>query len=328
MFCIASAHSTPLASTLSCMRLGVLDVGSNTVHLLIVDAHAGAAPVPALSQKYELRLSEQLKDDGSLKKASVKSLIDVLQECNTFIADHNCDELLAFATSAIRESSNSDAILKKIKQETGVELQVLDGEHEAVLTFLAVRRWFGWSSGRLLVADIGGGSLEVAIGADEHPELAKSTPLGAGRLTRDFFSSETPSTDEVKALRKHVQTTLQSDFADLIRGEFDHAVATSKTFKQLARLGGAAPSSEGQRIQRELSLEALDRWVPKLTEMTVAQRGQLPGVSAGRAEQLLAGAIVAQETMSFLGLASLEICPWALREGIILRRLDWFADDA
>lgn len=328
MFCIASAHSTPRASTLSCMRLGVLDVGSNTVHLLIVDAHAGAAPVPALSQKYELRLSEQLKDDGSLKKASVKSLIDVLQECNTFISDHNCDELLAFATSAIRESSNSDAILKKIKQETGIELQVLDGEHEAILTFLAVRRWFGWSSGRLLVADIGGGSLEVAIGADEHPELAKSTPLGAGRLTRDFFSSETPSADEVKALRKHVQETLHTDFVDLIRGEFDHAVATSKTFKQLARLGGAAPSSEGQRVQRELSIETLDRWVPKLKEMTVAQRGQLPGVSAGRAEQLLAGAIVAQETMSFLGLASLEICPWALREGIILRRLDWFADDA
>ncbi|MSV54166.1 MAG: Ppx/GppA family phosphatase [Actinobacteria bacterium] len=310
------------------MRLGVLDVGSNTVHLLIVDAHAGAAPIPAMSQKYELRLSEQLKDDGSLKKSSVKSLIDVLHECNTFIADHDCDELLAFATSAIRESSNSDETLKKIKQETGIELQVLDGEHEAVLTFLAVRRWFGWSSGRLLVADIGGGSLEVAMGSDEHPELAKSTPLGAGRLTRDFFGSEVPDADEIKALRKYVQKTLVTDFADLIQGDFDHAVATSKTFKQLARLSGAAPSSEGQRVQRNLTLLGLDEWVPKLTGMTVAQRAQLPGVSAGRAEQLLAGAIVAQETMKFFNLTSLEICPWALREGIILRRLDWFADDS
>ncbi|CAB4329623.1 unannotated protein [freshwater metagenome] len=324
----ASVHSTRCTSTLSCMRLGVLDVGSNTVHLLIVDAHAGAAPIPAMSQKYELRLSEQLKDDGSLKKSSVKSLIDVLHECNTFIADHDCDELLAFATSAIRESSNSDETLKKIKQETGIELQVLDGEHEAVLTFLAVRRWFGWSSGRLLVADIGGGSLEVAMGSDEHPELAKSTPLGAGRLTRDFFGSEVPDADEIKALRKYVQKTLVTDFADLIQGDFDHAVATSKTFKQLARLSGAAPSSEGQRVQRNLTLLGLDEWVPKLTGMTVAQRAQLPGVSAGRAEQLLAGAIVAQETMKFFNLTSLEICPWALREGIILRRLDWFADDS
>jgi exopolyphosphatase/guanosine-5'-triphosphate,3'-diphosphate pyrophosphatase len=308
--------------------MGVLDVGSNTVHLLIVDAHSGAAPIPALSQKYELRLAEQLKVDGDLKKSSVKSLIEVLQECNKFIEEHDCDELLAFATSAIRESKSFDAILEKIKTETGIDLQVLDGEHEAILTFLAVRRWFGWSSGRLLVADIGGGSLEVAIGADEHPDFAMSTPLGAGRLTRDFFTSEIPSADEIKALRKHVKNSLESDFSHLLSSEFDHAVATSKTFRQLARLDGAAPSSEGQRVKRDLTLEGLNKWVPKIAEMNYAQRAQLPGISVGRAEQLLAGAIVAQETMEFLRLQTLEICPWALREGIILRRLDWFADDA
>jgi exopolyphosphatase/guanosine-5'-triphosphate,3'-diphosphate pyrophosphatase len=308
--------------------MGVLDVGSNTVHLLIVDAHAGAAPIPAMSQKYELRLAEQLKNDGDLKKSSVKSLIEVLQECSKFIEEHNCDELLAFATSAIRESKNSDAILEKIKTETGIDLQVLDGEHEAILTFLAVRRWFGWSSGRLLVADIGGGSFEVAIGTDEHPELAKSTPLGAGRLTREFFTREIPSGDEVKALRKYIKKTLETELAHLLDGDFDHAVATSKTFKQLARLGGAAPSSEGHRVQRSLSLEDLNDWVPRISELNYSQRAQLPGISVGRAEQLLAGAIVAQEAMEFLKLDTLEICPWALREGIILRRLDWFPDDA
>ncbi len=308
--------------------MGVLDVGSNTVHLLIVDAHTGAAPIPALSQKYELRLAEQLKVDGDLKKSSVKSLIEVLQECNKFIEEHDCDELLAFATSAVRESKNSDEILEKIKTETGIDLQVLDGEHEAILTFLAVRRWFGWSSGRLLVADIGGGSLEVAIGADEHPELAMSSPLGAGRLTRDFFESEIPSGEEVKSLRRHIKKTLETEFSQLLTSEFDHAVATSKTFRQLARLGGAAPSSEGQRVQRDLTLASLNSWIPKISEMNYAQRAQLPGISSGRAEQLLAGAIVAQELMEFLKLDTLEICPWALREGIILRRLDWFADDA
>ena len=310
------------------MRMGVLDVGSNTVHLLIVDAHTGAAPIPALSQKYELRLAEQLKDDGDLKKSSVKSLIEVLNECNKFIVDHDCDELLAFATSAVRESKNSDEILEKIKNETGIDLQVLDGEHEAILTFLAVRRWFGWSSGRLLVADIGGGSLEVAIGADEHPELALSAPLGAGRLTREFFTSEIPRADEVKSLRSHIKKTLEAEFSHLLTTEFDHAVATSKTFRQLARLGGAAPSSEGQRVQRDLTIASLNTWVPKIAEMNHSQRAQLPGISSGRAEQLLAGAIVAQELMEFLKLDTLEICPWALREGIILRRLDWFADDA
>lgn len=310
------------------MRMGVLDVGSNTVHLLIVDAHAGAAPIPAMSQKYELRLAEQLKDDGDLKKSSIKTLIEVLNECNKFIVEHDCDELLAFATSALRESKNSEVILEQIKNETGIDLQVLDGEHEAILTFLAVRRWFGWSSGRLLVADIGGGSLEVAIGPDEYPELAMSTPLGAGRLTREFFTSEIPNASEVRQLRSYVKKTLEKDFSRLLKSEFDHAVGTSKTFRQLARLGGAAPASEGQRVQRELTFDTLTTWVPKIGQMNYAQRAQLPGVSAGRAEQLLAGAIVAQETMEFLKLDTLEICPWALREGIILRRLDWFPDDA
>jgi exopolyphosphatase/guanosine-5'-triphosphate,3'-diphosphate pyrophosphatase len=308
--------------------MAVLDVGSNTIHLLIVDAYAGAAPIPAMSQKYELRLAEQLKNGGDLKKSSVKSLIEVLHECSKFIEQHDCDELLAFATSAIRESKNSDAILEKIRTETGIDLQVLDGEHEAILTFLAVRRWFGWSSGRLLVADIGGGSLEVAFGADEHPDFAMSTPLGAGRLTRDFFTTEIPSGEEVKALRKYVKNTLETDFSHLMKSEYDHAVATSKTFKQLARLGGAAPSAEGQRVKRDLMLEDLNKWVPKIAEMTHAQCAQLPGISVGRADQLLAGAIVAQETMEFFELNTLEICPWALREGIILRRLDWFPDDA
>jgi exopolyphosphatase/guanosine-5'-triphosphate,3'-diphosphate pyrophosphatase len=191
-----------------------------------------------------------------------------------------------------------------------------------------VRRWFGWSSGRLLVADIGGGSLEVAIGADEHPELAMSTPLGAGRLTRDFFTSETPNSEEIKSLRKYVKNTLETDFSHLLKSEFDHAVATSKTFRQLARLDGAAPSSEGQRVERELTLEGLNKWVPRISGMNYSQRAQLPGISVGRADQLLAGAIVAQETMEFFKLNTLEICPWALREGIILRRLDWFPDDA
>lgn len=324
----AGAHCTPPPSNVLPMRMGVLDVGSNTVHLLIVDAHAGAAPIPAMSQKFELRLAEQLKNDGDLKKSSIKSLIEVLNECNKFIVDHDCDELLAFATSAVRESKNSEAILEKIKSETGIDLQVLDGEHEAILTFLAVRRWFGWSSGRLLVADIGGGSLEVAMGPDEHPELAMSSPLGAGRLTREFFTSEVPSGNEIQALRNHIKKTLQSEFSQLLNSEFEHAVGTSKTFRQLARLGGSAPASEGQRIQRELTISSLNLWLPKIAEMNYAQRSQLPGISAGRAEQLLAGAIVAQETMEFLKLDTLEICPWALREGIILRRLDWFADDA
>ncbi len=105
-------------------------------------------------------------------------------------------------------------------------------------------------------------------------------------------------------------------------GRPDHVVATSKTFKQLARIAGAARSTEGLYVQRSLSRKALEDWVPKLAAMTVEERGRLPGVSEGRAAQLLAGALVAEGAMDLFGVEELEICPWALREGVILRRLD------
>lgn len=305
------------------MRLGVLDVGSNTVHLLVVDAHPGARPLPAHSHKTELRLAELLDDSGAISDAGIERLIAVIQEALQAAEDKGVEEVLPFATSAVREASNADAVLSRVQQETGVTLPVLTGEEEARLTFLATRRWFGWSSGKLLVLDIGGGSLEIAFGLDEEPGAAASLPLGAGRLTKAWLPGDPPDPSDVRALRRHVRAEIARTVGDFARlGAPDHAVATSKTFKQLARIAGAARSAEGLYTQRTLSRKALEEWVPKLATMTTAQRGRLPGVSDGRAPQLLAGALVAEAALELFGVEEIEICPWALREGVILRRLD------
>ncbi|GHF63410.1 hypothetical protein GCM10010218_51220 [Streptomyces mashuensis] len=305
------------------MRLGVLDVGSNTVHLLVVDAHPGARPLPAHSHKAELRLAELLDDDGAISDTGIERLIGVLGDALRAAEDKGVEEVLPFATSAVREASNADALLARVQEETGVALSVLSGEEEARLTFLAVRRWFGWSAGKLLVLDIGGGSLEVAYGLDEEPDAAASLPLGAGRLTAAWLPGDPPDPADVRALRRHVRTEIARRVGEFARhGAPDHAVATSKTFRQLARIGGAARSAEGLYVQRTLDRAALEEWVPRLAGMTVKQRAALPGVSEGRAGQLLAGALVAEAAMDLFGLDEIEICPWALREGVILRRLD------
>jgi exopolyphosphatase/guanosine-5'-triphosphate,3'-diphosphate pyrophosphatase len=306
------------------VRLGVLDVGSNTVHLLIVDAHHGAAPRSAYSYKTELRLAEFLRDDGGIAEAGVVALTAFVGEAAKIAEQVGAEEMLAFATSAIREASNGDQVLKSVRSATGVDLEVLSGAEEARLTFLAVRRWFGWSSGRVLVLDIGGGSLEVGVGNTEEPDAAFSLPLGAGRLTREFLEGDPPTSGEVKHLRKHVRQMLAEQSAVLeVTGSASHVVGTSKTFKQLARLTGAAPSSAGTYVQRRLHRDKLADWVPRLARMSAEQRAELPGISPGRAPQLLAGAIVAELVMDAVGAETLEICPWALREGVILRRLDW-----
>ncbi|MFF2011933.1 Ppx/GppA family phosphatase [Streptomyces sp. NPDC058195] len=305
------------------MRLGVLDVGSNTVHLLVVDAHPGARPLPAHSHKAELRLAELLDAEGAISPQGVDRLVATVADALQAAEDKGCEDVLPFATSAVREASNADRVLARVREETGVDLAVLSGAEEARLTFLAARRWFGWSSGRLLVLDIGGGSLEVAYGVDEEPDAAVSLPLGAGRLTAGWLPGDPPDPADVKALRRHVRAGIARSVGEVTRlGRPDHVVATSKTFKQLARIAGAARSAEGLYIQRNLSRKALEDWVPRLAAMTARQRGALPGVSEGRAGQLLAGALVAEGAMDLFGVEELEICPWALREGVILRRLD------
>lgn len=311
------------------MRLGVLDVGSNTVHLLLVDAHPGARPLPAHKHKAQLRLSELMEVDGRIGPAGADRLVSFCAEAVALAEDKGAESVLAFATSALRDAVNGEEVIARVKTETGVGLQLLSGEEEARLTFLAVRRWFGWQARRLLVLDIGGGSLELATGIDEDPDVALSLPLGAGRLTRGDLPDDPPTQTQVRALRRHVRATIAEAAGRVLRhGVPDLAVGTSKTFRSLARVAGAAPSSQGPYVPRSLALGDLRAMVPRLASMTAAERAALPGVSAGRSAQLLAGALVAEGAMDLLEVGVVQICPWALREGVILRRLDTLAEPA
>ena len=307
------------------MRLGVLDIGSNTGHLLVVDAHDGAAPLPAFSYKQPLRLAEHLDASGAVSPTGIDALTAFTAEAVVVAEDKGCEDMLSFATSAVRDAVNSDDVLAHVRERTGVEIGVLSGEDEARLTFLAVRRWFGWSAGRLVVFDIGGGSLEIAGGGDERPDVAWSLPLGAARLARSHFA-EAPDDAGLKAIRKRVRAEIARDAGNLLRAGTPHrAAATSKTFRSLARICGAAPSTEGPLVPRSLPLDSLRAWIPKLVDMGPEELADLPGVSPSRAHQIVPGALVAEACMDIFDLSELEICPWALREGVILERIDRFS---
>ena len=302
------------------MRLGVLDVGSNTVHLQVVDAHPGARPSPATNQKVELRLHEYLNKEGEITAEGVALLEESIADAISHAKDFQTEEILAFATSAIRDAKNGKDILDQINKKFEIDLQVLSGDDEAQMTFLAVRRWLGWSSGRLLVLDIGGGSLEIAVGDDERAEATISLPLGASRLTREYLDSDPHTSKEIKALETYVFEAIKVSLPeDISKHIADHFVATSKTFRTLARLG----EHWFEDNPKYLKINSLTKMIPKLQDMSNKQRAELPGVSQSRARQIVAGAIVARNVMERLHINELEICPWALREGIVLRWLDW-----
>ncbi|SED23421.1 Ppx/GppA phosphatase family protein [Rhodococcus koreensis] len=305
------------------MRLGVLDVGSNTVHLLVVDAHRGGHPTPMSSTKSTLRLAENTDDRGDITAQGADRLVTTVADFSSIARTSGCGELMAFATSAVRDANNSDDVLARVHDETGVMLEVLSGVDEARLTFLAVRRWFGWSAGRILNLDIGGGSLELTTGGDEDPDVALSLQLGAGRLTRDWLEADPPGKRRVAVLRDWLDAELTVPAKELrTAGQWDRAVGTSKTFRSLARLTGAAPSGAGPRVKRTLTASGLRQLIAFISRMTASDRAELEGVSSDRSQQIVAGALVAEASMRALGVEELEICPWALREGLILRKLD------
>ncbi|PQM54205.1 hypothetical protein C5U48_00490 [Mycolicibacter virginiensis] len=293
----------------------------------MVDAHRGGHPTPMSSTKATLRLAEATDSSGKITRRGADKLVSTVGEFATIAASSGCAELVAFATSAVRDASNSEDVLARVRAEAGVELQVLAGEDESRLTFLAVRRWFGWSAGRINNLDIGGGSLEMSSGVDEEPDVALSLPLGAGRLTREWLTEDPPGRRRVAMLRDWLDTELAGAAAAVLQaGPPDLAVASSKTFRSLARLTGAAPSAAGPRVRRTLTATGLRQLISFISRMTTADRAELEGVSAERAPQIVAGALVAEASMRALSIETVEICPWALREGLILRRLDSEAD--
>ncbi|MCI1643227.1 MAG: Ppx/GppA family phosphatase [Bifidobacterium crudilactis] len=305
-------------------RLGVLDIGSNTIHMLIVDAAPGSRPDPEASTKSTVRLMQYLKEDGCIKKAGIEAILAGVDQGMKLAEEYNVTQLLPMATSAIREAPNGSKILQQIEQHIGQGVVVLSGNDEARLTFLAARRWYGWDAGRLLVLDIGGGSLEVALGADEDPSLALSVPAGAGRITRELLPEGMASAKELESVREKVRD-IMAPVAKAFDSEKspDHAVATSKTFRSLARLAGnivQTPSGDSWIMTRA----QLDDWIPRLAAISPEQRVALPGITVERTVQIVGGGIVASEIMRMLDVEQVEICPWALREGSILRWLDQF----
>jgi exopolyphosphatase/guanosine-5'-triphosphate,3'-diphosphate pyrophosphatase len=308
------------------VRLGVLDIGSNTVHLLVADVRPGGRPLAATSRRTVLRLMRFLQPDGSISDEGVQALVDAVAQAREMADAEKVDSLLATATSAVREATNGDSVIAQIEQALGQPLQVLGGEAEAQYTFLAVRRWFGWSAGQIMLFDIGGGSLELASGPDELPEVAASVPLGAGRMTVQFLPVDPPGADAVEQLRTHARRVLAPAAARFrTQPRPDHVVGSSKAIRSLARLAGyPVPGWSG--IERMvLPRSALGSWIPRLARIPASARQELPGITPDRTFQIVAGAIVLHEAMRALDVDELEVSPWALREGVLLRYIESMA---
>lgn len=302
------------------VRLGVIDIGSNTVHLLIADVRPGGRPLGTTSDRSVVRLMRFLEADGSISSEGITALVDAVLRARAIVEVEKPDQLLATATSAVREATNGAEVIERIEAALGQPLTVLNGDAESRLTFLAQRRWFGWSAGQLLMFDIGGGSLELACGSEEVPDVAISMPLGAGRMTIDHMPVDPPGMEAVERLREHARAVL-APAAEVFATQPspDHVVGSSKTIRSLARLAGDSQPGWAGSDRVTLTRSALGSWIPRLAKLPTASREILPGITPDRARQIVAGAVVLHEAMTALKVSELEASPWALREGVLLR---------
>jgi exopolyphosphatase / guanosine-5'-triphosphate,3'-diphosphate pyrophosphatase len=304
------------------VRFGVIDVGSNAAQLQVVEARAGAPPLPIHAVKVPTRLGEEAGLKGVISRDGADRVVVAVQRALHAARELRVDQLCPFVTAAIRDAGNREEILDRIHDETGVRPQYLTGEQEARLTYLAVRSWYGWQTGRLLNIDIGGGSMELAFGRDAVPELAVSLPLGAGRVTAEFLRPDPPSKAQIKELRRYVRQQVR-EVANRVQweGRPRRVIVTSKTFKQLARLSGAPRGRDGPFAQRTVSKKQIAESIQRLVAVSAKKRTDFRGITPARAWQILGGAVVGYETMRCLRIEHAEVSPWALREGIMLEHL-------
>ncbi len=267
-----------------------------------------------------------LTPDGEISQAGIRALEEAVAQARTVAERENVSELLATATSAVREATNGAEVIARVEQALGQPLQVLGGAVEARYTFLAVRRWFGWSAGNILLFDIGGGSLEIAAGGDELPDEAASVPLGAGRMTLAFLPDDPPGEEAVERLRQHARSILKP-VAQTIRTlpRPDHTVGSSKAIRSLAKLVGYPVPGWSGVEGMVLPRAALASWIPRLARIPASARQELPGITADRTFQIVAGAVVLDEAMRAMDVDELEVSPWALREGVLLRYIESLA---
>jgi exopolyphosphatase/guanosine-5'-triphosphate,3'-diphosphate pyrophosphatase len=302
------------------LRIGAIDMGSNSFHLLLVDAHPDGSFDTLLRDKEMLRLGEIVARLGTIPSDDVDRVVDTVSLFAGMAASVGATELVACATSALREADNSGAIVDQVLEETGVHVEVISGRREARLIFSAIRESIALEPGPAVCFDLGGGSLEVMVGDNAGLLWSTSVHLGAARLAAQLISQDPPSASDLREIKSRVLEILEPVAADVASFEPKLMVGTSGTFLDLARMAaasrtGAVPQSVNQLVTTRRDLQAVH---DRIVVATSPQRAKLTGLDARRVDQIAAGSQLLVTAMKLFGFEELMVGEWALREGIVL----------
>jgi len=316
------------------MRIAALDLGTNSFHLLVVDAHPDGTFVPLAKEKEMLRLGDGVAREGRVPEGDARRAVMAIKRFQSLAESAASDEVVAYATSAIREADNGGELVDRIRTEAGVDVRVITGLDEARLIFEAIRASVVIDPPPALAFDLGGGSLEVMVGDRSGLAWASSVKLGVARLTAELVRGDPPSPGDIRRLRERFTTGLAPLAAEVSKLHPKMAIGTSGTLCTLARMAaarrsGTVPVSVNQLTFDRDELMAIHE---DLLSMPASQRSRLPGLDAGRTDIIPTGSLFLLTAMELFGFEELTAGEWALREGMVLDAIghhdasDWSGD--
>lgn len=307
--------------------LAAIDIGTNSIHMVVVQIDPALPTFTIIAREKEtVRLGDRDPETGNLTPEAIKRAIAALQRCQELAKSFNAEQVVAVATSAVREAPNGRDFLKQINSELGLFVNLISGQEEARRIYLGVLSGMEFNNHPHIIIDIGGGSTELILGDSHESRTLSSIRVGAVRLTAEFVTTDPISNSELQYLQAYVRGTLERSVEELRvhlkAGEQPRLVGTSGTIETLAtihareKLGIVPNPLNGYELSRKDIKEMLKR----LASMSAAERAAIPGMSDRRSEIIVAGVVILLEAMTLLGAESLIIGERALREGVIV---DW-----
>jgi len=302
------------------MRIAAIDIGTNSVHMIVVRVRTDLSFEVIDREKAMVRLGAGGLDGRALTSEAMTAALQALSKFKRIAESHRVDEILAAATSATREARNGGEFLARVERETGVRPRVISGVEEARLIHQAAVYGVDVAGGRAVVIDIGGGSVEITLGTTTSVQLARSFKIGAIRLMERLVHSDPLSDRDERRLVKHVISEIDRYCDQIVTAGFDRVIGTSGTILSIGAVAATeargAPPSELRNLH--ISAKQIRRLRKTVVELDLEQRLAVPGLDPRRADLIVAGAVLLDTILRRLGAEELTLCDLALREGLVL----------
>jgi exopolyphosphatase / guanosine-5'-triphosphate,3'-diphosphate pyrophosphatase len=304
------------------MRIAAIDIGTNSIHMIVVRVRPDLSFEVIDREKDMVRLGAGGLDGRSLTPTAVAAGIQTLAKFRRLADSHKVDEIVAAATSATREAENGGDFIAEVDRQTGIRIQVISGTEEARLIHLAAGYGVDVGSNTAVVIDIGGGSVEVTLGTAADMKLGKSFKVGVIRLSERFVKSDPLSDRDERRLVKHLHKEMGPYLDQIAQRGFDRVIGTSGT---ILSLGALAAVEKGRGLPPEdlrnlkVSAKAIHRVRKDLVGVDLTERLAMPGLDPRRADLNVAGSVLLDTILRRLGADDLTLCDLALREGLVLQ---------